>query len=319
MAERQAARLLQPWLSSPSTSLYARRSIFTPSSLRAPTSRTTSTTTPSEFLAARPFSVQRSLNKKPVRRSPAASRKNPYSRDQSLPVSLDNVSVLVPMTFVPPPMSKWPRGLKDFLHMGWLVTRNRFINYLYMVIHKVYSKPGWKSRPLFKMRKAAIAPAARDLHARMNSAIASGDKDELKRVCTQELYERLSGVVDSRPRGRTVRWELEGGRASCSVRDDRIAMMPLTPSENRTVRQAVVAVSSTQRIVTIDGKRGGVEVPGTSKAKPMRENIVLTSYVDDKTWQQGPWKIWGTLPDSTVQSHIDEVEGYKALTDEQAK
>ncbi|KAK9417427.1 hypothetical protein SUNI508_08787 [Seiridium unicorne] len=313
MAERQAVRLLQPWLFSPSTSLSARQSLLTPSSLRIPISRTT---TPSQCLA-RPFSVQRPLNKKPVRRV-TASRRTPYSRDQALPISLDNVSVLVPMTFVPPTISRWPRSsVKDFLHMGYLVARNKFINYLYMVIHKVYSKPGWRSRPLFKMRKATIIPAARDLHARMNSAIATGDKEELKAVCTQELYEKLSGIVDSRPKGRRVKWELEDGSGKYSIRDDRIAMMPLTPTETRTIRQAVVAVSSTQRIVTIDENRGGVAVPGTAKAKPMRENIVLTSYVDAKTWQQGPWRIWGTLPDSTVQGHLDEVAAYTAMSEEQ--
>jgi protein MBA1 len=224
------------------------------------------------------------------------------------------------MTFVPPTVSRWPRdSIKEFLHMGYLAARNKFVNYLYMVIHKVYSKPGWRSRPLFKMRKAAIIPAARDLHARMNSAIATGNKEELKRVCTQELYEKLSGIVDSRPKGQSVKWELEGGQAKCSVRDDRIAMMPLTPTENRTIRQAVVAVVSTQRIVTIDEKRGGAEVPGTAKAKPVRENIVLTSYVDEKTWQQGPWRIWGTLPDSTIKGHTDEVAAYTAMSEEQAK
>lgn len=193
------------------------------------------------------------------------------------------------------------------------------MNYLYMMIHKVYSKPGFLGRPLFKMRKGTIVPVARDLHARMNSAIAAGNKEELKRVCTQELFEKLSGIVDSRPKGQTVKWELEGGRAKYSVRDDRIAMMPLTPSENRTIRQAVVAVSSTQRIVTVDEKRGGLEVPGTAKAKSIRENIVLTSYVDEKTWQQTPWKIWGTLPDSTVQGHVEEVNAYNAMAEENIK
>lgn len=312
MADRQAARLLRPWLSS--AALYARPSRFAPSPLSIPASQSIASR-----CLVRNFSVQRPLNNKSARR-PASARRSPYSRDQSLPISLDNISVLVPMTFVPPPVSKWPRdSLKDFLHMAWLVGRNKVINYTYFLIHKIYSKKGFLSRPLLKMRKGAIIPAARDLHARMNNAIATGDKAELKRVCTQELYEKLSGIVDSRPKGQTVKWELEGGRAKCSVRDDRIAMMPLTPTENRTIRQAVIAVSSTQRIVTIDEKRGGLEVPGTARAKQLRENIVLTSYVDEHTWQQGPWKIWGTLPDSTIQNHLDEVEAYQKMADDQAK
>ncbi|KAI0153569.1 hypothetical protein BJ166DRAFT_500520 [Pestalotiopsis sp. NC0098] len=315
MAERQAARLLQPWLSQSTTSLYTRQSIFTPSSLRIPASFAASA--PSKQ-TTRPFSVQRALNKKPTTRRSTA-KKSPYSRDQALPVSLDNMSMLVPMTFVPPPMSKWPRGFKDFLHMGWLVGTSKFVNYLYFILHKVYSKPGWRSRPLFKMRKSSIKPTALDLHARMNSAIASGSKTELKKVCSQELYEKLSGIIDSRPKGHAMKWEIEGGRAKCSVRDDRIAMIPLTPTENRTIRQAVVAVESTQRIVTIDNKNGGAEVPGTAKAKSMRENIVLTSYVDPKTWQQGPWKVWGTLPDSTLEAFVAEMAAYKQMADEQTK
>ncbi|ETS84856.1 hypothetical protein PFICI_02881 [Pestalotiopsis fici W106-1] len=315
MAGTQAARLLQPWLSQ-STSLYTRQSIFTPSSLRTPANFVASA--PSKCIA-RPFSVQTALNKKPPTRRATSAKKSPYSRDQSLPVSLDNMSMLVPMTFVPPPMSKWPRGFKQFMHMGYLVAWNRAINYVYMIIHKVYSKPGWRTRPLFKMRKSEIKPAARDLHTRMNSAIASGDKAELRKVCSQELYEKLSGIVDVRPKGQSMKWELEGGRAKLSVRDDRIAMIPMTPTENRTIRQAVVAVESTQRIVTIDHKKGGAEVPGTAKAKAMKENIVLTSYVDQNTWQQTPWKIWGTLPDSTLEGHLDEVEAYKKMADDQAK
>lgn len=313
MAERQAARLLQPWLFSPSTSLSARQSLFTPSSLRIPPARTTTST-----CATRSFSLQRPLNKQPVRRKPATARKSPYGRDQALPMSLDNVSVLVPMTFVPPPVSKWPRAPTQFLHTAYTIAKVRFINYLYLAIHKVYSRSGWRGPTLFKIRKGAIVPAARDLHARMNAAIAAGNKDELKRVCTQELYEKLSGIADSRPKGQSMKWELEGGKSKCSLRDDRIVMMPLTATENRTIRQAVVSVSSTQRIVTIDEKRGGVGVPGTAKTKTMRENIVLTAYVDQKTWQQAPWKIWGTLPDSTVQEYLDEVAAYNAMAADQA-
>ncbi|KAF3007001.1 hypothetical protein E8E14_008188 [Neopestalotiopsis sp. 37M] len=315
MAGTQSARLLQPWLSQ-STSLYTRQSIFTPSSLRIPASFVAS---PPSKCISRPFSVQTALNKKPATRRNTPAKRSPYSRDQALPVSLDNMSMLVPMTFVPPPVSKWPRGFKSFMHMTYLWGWNKAINYVYMIIHKMYSKPGWRSRPLFKMRKSAIVPAARDLHARMNRAIASGDKAELKKVCSQELYEKLSGIVDMRPKGQSMKWELESGRAKFSVRDDRIAMLPMTPDENRTIRQAVVAVESTQRIVTIDHKKGGAEVPGTAKAKSMRENIVLTSYVDQKTWEQTPYKIWGTLPDSSLESHLDEVDAYNKMAEDQGR
>ncbi|KAI1851915.1 hypothetical protein JX265_008279 [Neoarthrinium moseri] len=304
MAERQAARLLRPWLLSSTASL---RPLMTPA-------RILSQKTQPAASVCRHFSVQT-----PARRKydTTVKRRGAGGGDKPLPIDLDNVSILIPMTFVAPPLRRWPRDSPvKFAQMAYAVAKNKLMNWLYMKLHKIYSKPSWRTRALFKPKKAAIVPTARDLHARMNAAIARGDKDELRRVCTQELYQKLAGVVDARPRGQSMRWELVSPPRA-RLTDDKIAMMPLTQAESRTIRQAIVTISSTQRVSKVDNAHGGLEVPGSVKTKDMVEHLVLTAFLDDKTWQSAPWKIWGTLPETTLEGYQEEVQAYEAMSTEQ--
>jgi mitochondrial protein MBA1 len=331
MAERQAvARLLQPtW-----ARLGAARPLFTATTMRqfaalksgsrsTPTGtsqrRSNASSTSLGVQQSRSFSVHTPARAKAPRQQ-RTIRNQRRSENAALPMSLDNMSILVPMTFVEPPVWRWPTAPGEFLHMGWLAGKNRFMNYLYLVLHKIYSKPSFLGKAKLQLRRGAIVPAARDLHARFNAAIAAGDKAELRRVCTQELYEKMAGVVDARPRGqRVLRWAVERYEAPWyypRLTDDKIAQMPMTPTESRVIRQAVVSIASTQRIARIDEARG-VEVPGSAKSRKVLEHIVLTSYLDQQTWEQTPWRIWGTLPESSVKGHLEEVEAYELLNKKQ--
>lgn len=314
MAERQAvARLLQPsWALARSTTLGAARPLL----LTATASRqfpAVSRNTSSRRTQDRSFGVSAPAMAKP--KSPRTSMKGRPNQNTAMHMSLDNMSVLVPMTFVEPPLWRWPTSPGAFLHMGWLVGKNRTMNLLYRLLYKIYSKPSFFGKSKLQLKRGAVVPAARDLHARFNAAIAAGDKAELRRVCTQELYEKMAGVVDARPRAaRVLRWEVERYEAPWyypRVTDDKIAQMPMTPTESRTIRQAVVSIASTQRVARLDA--AGREVPGSAKSRRVLEHIVLTSYIDEHTWEQTPWRIWGTLPESTVQGHLEEVQAYEDL------
>lgn len=337
MADRQVARLLQPWLLSSSlpTRFSASRPLLTAScrlginTAGGSGSSSSNGTASASAMFANQQQRRHNMGQAGVRRNRETERRTHASgrkrkNDGTVPLSTEGMSVLIPMTFVTPPLSRYPRdgGPGKFLRFAYLAAKNRVMNYANLVGQKMLSKPSFTKGPRFKIRKSAVVPAAKALHIQMSEALARGDKEVLRRICTQELYQTLAGTIDARPKGQRTEWELVkySGLGSTRLTDDKIALMPITQTDNRVVRQSVVSISSVQRMARYDDAKGGVKIPGSEKERHMLEYIVLTANVDhQKTWQQGEWKIWGTLPETTLESFAEETEMYQATADTDSK
>ena len=85
-------------------------------------------------------------------------------------------------------------------------------------------------------------------------------------------------------------------------------------AENAT-EQAVVAISSTQRVSKYE-KATGELIPGSTKVQQKVEHVVLSRLVNEKTYQSQPWRIWGTVPATTMEAYQEEQDW---INREQAK
>lgn len=188
---------------------------------------------------------------------------------------------------------------------------------------KMVSQPNiLVSRPRFKFHKSSVVPTAKALHVRMSEAMAAGDKETLRSICTPELFETLAATIDSRPHGVRASWELV--RYTYPLRypriaDWRVGYQPLSNNDMKIVKQVVVSIASVQRIARYDDTANGAMIPGSERTRQMIEHIVMQAIVEKDTYINGPWKIWGTLPESTYEEYLAELENIEALMADQAK
>lgn len=234
-------------------------------------------------------------------------------------LNMSSNTFLLPSTSVSPPFWRYPRSPTKFLNFAYLLLKIRAKNWFTLISFKFISKPGILSRPIYKLRKSAIMPTAKALHLQMNEALAQGDKDTLRQICTIELYQKLATTIDHRPQGQRTEWQLVQYNQKLvypKLTDDKVAMLPL-PSGNQLIRQVIVSIASTQRIARFDDKKGGAKIKGSQKTSEQLEHIVLSSIVNQKTWETGPWKIWGTLPESTYEMYLEEMETEKFMLENQ--
>ncbi|KAK7974193.1 hypothetical protein PG989_016041 [Apiospora arundinis] len=328
MATKQFTRLLQPSLRAsipariPTTpSLCLRYSSISSSGSRS--SRICAAPTTITCLSARGFRTMSSpLQAKAV---PKYNRykKNEDASSRSLELSMENVTFLLPQTLVAPPLSRYPRSPAKFLQMAWIANYSRIFNYASLLLFKIASKPDWKTRPRFKVRREVIVPAAKAMHLEMNEALARGDKETLRRICTNEYYQKMAGIIDARPRGYRAEWELVKYRSTLMyprIAEDKIGLMPTPSGIQKAYRQAVVSIASVQRMTRYIPKGNTTERVVTEK--PMLEHLVLSSQVDHtNTYGQTPYRIWGTLQESTLESYLEtkEVEEWMAKNPKQGQ
>ncbi|KAI1198290.1 hypothetical protein F5X97DRAFT_323662 [Nemania serpens] len=228
-------------------------------------------------------------------------------------------SLLLPLTIVPPPIWRFPRSPINFGRMVWLLAKNRFQNLMStMGVYFVSLPAKGFSRPLFRAGKRASIPAAKALHAQMSEAVAAGDKDTLRRVCTPELFQTFAAAIDARPRGVRSEWELvryENRLRYPRIADFRVTYKPRSAGGLGLVKQAVVSISSVQRLARYDDARGGGGgggqlVPGSERERHLTEHVVLQANVRDGTFEAEPWKVWGTLPEMTYETMRDDIATY---------
>ncbi|KAI0886085.1 uncharacterized protein GGS22DRAFT_159850 [Annulohypoxylon maeteangense] len=226
---------------------------------------------------------------------------------------------LIPKTFVTPPLWRFPRDPMKFANMLWLTLKNRFVDLQTIAAVKVMSMDKLRlSRPRFQLQRATIVPAAKALHIQMSEAMAAGDKETLRSICAQELYQTLAGAIDGRPKGVHSKWELV--RYEKSWRYPRLASLKLgnQPHTRDTllIKQAVVSIASVQRIARYDDSKGGIIVDGSERVRHMVEHIVLQCAVNPITYEASPWQIWGTLPETTYESLLQDIQDYDDLAEE---
>lgn len=71
------------------------------------------------------------------------------------------------------------------------------------------------------------------------------------------------------------------------------------------VKQVVVSISSVQRLTRYSDDDGR-PVPGSGRERHMIEHLVLQAFVADGSFEAGPWKIWGTLPEMPFERIRDD-------------
>ncbi|KAH9897084.1 hypothetical protein F4778DRAFT_243348 [Xylariomycetidae sp. FL2044] len=303
-------RLTRPWLLSAaafsSSSVLSPRAV-SPGLLRL--SRGISTTTPRHATGG-------ALRRKPKISELQMSKLRSQQADNS-------ASRLIPMTLVSPPIARFPRQPRDFFRFAWLLLKNRALTRFTIIGIQMMSMPRiLLSRPRLKVNRSSALPAAKNLHVQMCEAVASGDKEMLRRICATELFVKLSGAIDARPPHLATTWELlhyESDRwwnvpRYPRLSDFRVMYGPTMGGGSRIVKQAVVSIASVQRLDRSDRGRGDLRTLGGDKEKHMLEHIVIQSEVDTATYESGPWKIWGNLPESTLESYLEEVKMVETLT-----
>ncbi|KAI1392218.1 uncharacterized protein F4822DRAFT_120114 [Hypoxylon trugodes] len=265
----------------------------------------TATTTP------RPYSTKGRAQKRPKQLSPRALQRAEARHIES------NMSILLPGTLVSPPIWRYPKQPDKFVKMLWVVFRSYTQTLWSTLTMKILSQPTiLLSRPRFKFHKSAAVPTAKALHVRMSEAIAAADKEILRGICTSELYQTLAATIDSRPRGTRTEWQLihyDQKWRYPRIADWRVGYKPLQNGDMQLVKQAIVSISSVQRIARYDDTKGGIKIAGSDRSRRMVEHLVLQANMDKLTYESDPWKIWGTLPEMNYEEIIANIENERAL------
>ncbi|KAI1803672.1 hypothetical protein F4811DRAFT_562333 [Daldinia bambusicola] len=296
-------RQSRPWLLS---SIHL-RAIRAPSPITCAVYRSISTT------ALRPYAARRGGN-----RSRAMKSFRQGDHQQMEPT----ITMLIPQTLVAPPLWRYPRQPKKFFQMLWLHVKARYSALWAIISMKVMSQPTpFITKPLFKFHRAAAIPTAKALHFQMSEAMAIGDKETLRSICTPELFQTLAATIDARPRGIRAEWELVRYTNTWlypRVADWRTGYQPLSNGDMKALKQIVVSIASVQRIARYDDSKGGVKVPGSERVRKMVEHIVLQASINKNTYECEPWKIWGTLPETTYEEYHAELENFQAVMSAQS-
>lgn len=164
----------------------------------------------------------------------------------------------------------------------------------------------WK-RPNLKVHRAQIVPTAKAMHLRLNQALAAGDKDTLREICTPRLYDTLSAVISRRNPAEKVSWELVKYEASPRVVSHRVAPLP-PPGKTPMLQQAVVAIHSTQRLARVD-KKTGTPIDKSTRVRKPTEYFVIMRQIHPKTYEKGKWLVWGSTEPTTAESWVLEQKG----------
>ncbi|KAI0906132.1 hypothetical protein F4823DRAFT_608315 [Ustulina deusta] len=250
------------------------------------------------------------------------SPRRPPLKDQALKRE-SRSSFLLPYTIVAPPVWRFPRSPVKFWRMAWLLAKNRAFALLSMLGVYIESMNRAFRWPLFRARRRNCIPTAKALHVQMSEAVAAGDKETLRRVCTTELFQTLAGTIDARPAGLRTEWELVRYRdrlAYPRLADFRVTYLPVPGGKAmKLIKQAVVSISSVQRLTRYDDAKGGAKVPGGARERHMTEHIVLQAEIKDKTYEAEPWKIWGTLPEMSYEAIRDDIRMFDEATANNAR
>ncbi|KAL3420182.1 hypothetical protein PVAG01_08681 [Phlyctema vagabunda] len=196
-----------------------------------------------------------------------------------------------------------PRGL---LKLQWWRLRYRFRDAFSSLVLK-WSSPSIKSwyRPSLKLNRSQIAPSAVALHQTMYTAFAEGDIRTLRKICTDGVFDSFQARIASRPRGERTQWELVKYNKRARLVSNRAARLPV---DGAAVRQAVVRITSTQRLTRF--KPNGAVIPGTGKEKDVVEYVVLQKKYWQ--WKEEDWQVWGTTDVTTLQK-LEEALAKEAL------
>ncbi|ROW13847.1 hypothetical protein VPNG_03531 [Cytospora leucostoma] len=228
-------------------------------------------------------------------------------------------AMLAPRTFIPLPLSKRPRQLKQVWRYHWEMTKQRFVDRLQIFINQYSSKPSFLKAARLRAKRGEVVSAARSLHATMSECLAKGgpaEKAQLSQICVPKLYRSLISAIENRPKGKSYRWErlAETGKPFWPRLVDH-KWTDMDVGVKVSFRQAVVGIKSRQRLTELNAK--GEEV--SSKEMELLEYIVLWRSVDKTNFTQGDWQVYGTLKETTladIETELQELNDIQKLSAE---
>ncbi|KAF3915722.1 hypothetical protein AA313_de0203280 [Arthrobotrys entomopaga] len=200
--------------------------------------------------------------------------------------------LLLPGTFVTPPLSARPSLFSDFKNR-YRFEKARVSIKLQDLISRILAR-WWHREPFF--RKDLI-PSAEALHRNMYTAYASGDIETLSRICGRDLYQTFRNRILSRPQNVQFSWKFSKYNALSRVVSHRIGMLAVEKENQNNVRQAVVRIDSTQ---TLTKGLNGKVVKGTGEPTRTVEYLVLSKKAK-KGEPETPWVVWGTVEESGME------------------
>ncbi|KAK4177515.1 hypothetical protein QBC36DRAFT_326829 [Triangularia setosa] len=214
-------------------------------------------------------------------------------------VTSNAINVIFPGTFVRPPWKLWPKDFKSRLSFFQTWAKIKSQEALTKFAMKFSSMPKFYKSPALKTSNSASILTAKGLHRSMMEALASGDKDTIRKVCASKVALPLQATIDTRPKNKLMAWELVEYTKTWvypTVLSHKIS--PIEKSKDAPIiEQVVVAISSKQRryqyILGQNGERK--KLPMTEKEMDVIENIVIGCVIDPHTWQRDEWRIIGSM------------------------
>lgn len=174
---------------------------------------------------------------------------------------------------------------------------------------KLQSQEKWTSRPAWKARRGRIPTAAKAMYRDVQQAFAAGDRAAIAALCTPHFASQLLSALERRPRSQRVQLEMRYTKPFFYPRLKNHLIGAFNPFDRHTLReQAVVAVSSFQKMTREDVRGGGATVDRVSKVFDKVEYVVLTRDVSAKSYESTPWKIWGTTTTTTLEQSKQQYE-----------
>ncbi|KAK2041482.1 hypothetical protein LZ31DRAFT_556890 [Colletotrichum somersetense] len=227
--------------------------------------------------------------------------------------SMAMMHIMLPGTFVPVPFSQLNKSPAALWEYGLALVKQRAKDFLTIVGAKVSSMPTWTSRPRARLDRAKIVPEAKALHQRLGEAMAAGDKDALRDICTPRLYETLSAAISRRRAGERLTWELLRYTARPRVVSHKVAVMPPI-GRAPAIQQVVVAISSAQRLGKVD-RATGQPIAGRDglRVQSQTEYFVMSRQFDPKTWVPKKWVVWGNTKATTLEGWRLEEKGMQHM------
>lgn len=224
---------------------------------------------------------------------------------------------LFPGTFVPLPVSRYPRNPRDFLRYQWYRIFQWGIETISLLNFKLTSMPNWTTRPKWKAARGKIAPTAKVMYTEMLTAFAAGDKATINNMCLGNFAKKLTAAIDRRKANERTVFELVSfNKGLFYPRVVAHQVHNVNPHDkDMYTEQAVVAICSTQK-ASRHNASNGLLIPGSTKVQQKVEHVVLSRQVSETTYQSGPWRIWGTVPVTTMESYNQEQDWIRR---EQAK
>ncbi|KAK6353414.1 hypothetical protein TWF696_005379 [Orbilia brochopaga] len=204
----------------------------------------------------------------------------------------ESAELLLPSTFVAPPMSRRPSLFTD--------TRNRikfetvrFKIKLQDIVSRILARV-WHKDPFFRRN---IIPTAEALHRNMYTAYSNGDIAALSTICARDLATAFRTRITSRPSNVRYAWQFLRHNRRSKIVSHKLGMLSTDPKEENSVRQVVVRIDSTQKLTKgVDGK----VVKGTGEEARTTEYVVLHKR-RKKGVPETDWVVWGTIPESTME------------------